>query len=176
MAADIKTKYGTDAAFTVTNLQSLASSSTRLAGWTSDAIVNTTTLALDYLVGGEFKVNNSVAPTTLKSINVFAYACYRDAAGSPVWPGIFSAGTAGTEGALTVTDDEQRDSGLVLLWSTTNDAGTGEVYSMPPKSIAQAFGGAVPQRWALFAMHDTGQALHSAGNALYYVPILGQSV
>lgn len=173
--ADFKVKYRADAALTVTNLQSLASSSTRVAGWTSDGIVNTTNLDLDYLVGGEFKVNGSVAPTDGKSIEVYAYACYRDNGGSPVWPDIFSSGTEGTEGAATVHDEEQRDCGLVRLWSCRVDTGTGEVYSMPPRSIRQAFG-VVPQRFALFVTHDTGQALNSSGNALYYVEVQEQSV
>lgn len=171
MAADFKSKYGTPAALTVTALHSLASSSTRTAGWTSAWIDNTTTLALDYLVSGEFKVNNSVAPTDKKSIEVYAYASYDGTAA----PDLFSSGTEGTEGAATVHDEEQRDCGMVLLWSATNDTGTGEVYSMPPRSIRQAFG-FVPRKFALFVTHDTGQALHSAGNALYDDPVFEQSV
>jgi hypothetical protein len=117
-----------------------------------------------------------VAPTTLTTISVYAYACYRDASGVPVWPDLFSSGTEGTEGAATIHDEEQRNCGLVLLWECIVDTGTGEVYSMPPKSIAAAFGGSVPQRFALFAVHNTGQTLHSSGNALYYVPVLAQTV
>jgi hypothetical protein len=171
--ATLKQTYVADAAFTVTNLQSLATSASRVAGWTSAAVDNTTTRALDYLVSGQFTVNTGVAPTTLKSISVYAYAAFDDA---PTWPDLFSAGTEGTEGTATVHDEEQRDCGMILLWSCTNDAGTSEVYAMPPKSIAQAFGGFVPNRFALFVTQDTGQALHSAGNALYYAPMQIESV
>ena len=172
MAADFKAKYPADAALTVTGLQSLASSTTRTAGWTSDAINNTSNLDLDVLVGGEFKVNNSSAPTTLTSIEVYAYAAYKD---DPTWPDLFSSGTEGTEGAATVHDEEQRDCGMILLWSCTIDAGTGEVYSMPPRSLRQAFG-VLPPYVALFVVHNTGQTLHSSGNALYTQRYQEQSV
>lgn len=169
MAGDLKLKYGTAAALTVTNLHSIASSSTWSAGWTSAWIDNTSALALDYLVGGEFKVNNGAAPTTGTEIRVYAYASYD----GTVSPDIFSSGTEGTEGTATVHDTEQLDAGLVFLWSTAVDTTTGDVYSMPPRSIARAFGN-VPRKFALFVAHNTGQNLHSAGNALYYDPILNQ--
>lgn len=169
--ATIKQSYGTAAAFTVTNLQSLATSALRTAGWTSAWVDNTTTLALDYLVSGQFTVNTTTAPLDAKSIEVYAYASYD----GTVSPDLFSAGTEGTEGAATVHDEEQRDCGMVLLWSCKTDASTGDVYSMPPRSIRQAFG-FVPRKWALFVTQDTNQALHSAGNALYYDPQLLQSV
>jgi hypothetical protein len=168
--ATLKQLYDTLLTLTVTNLQTLATSSTRTAGWTSAWIDNTTLLALDYLISGALKVNNGVAPTTLKSLEVWAYAKH-----GTVTPDLFSAGTEGTEGTATVHDEEQRDCGMVLLWSATNDAGTGEVYTMPPRSIRQAFG-YVPRAFALFVAHDTGQALHSADNVLYADPQFEQSV
>lgn len=174
MAGDLNLKYGTPADFTVTNLHSLATSSSRVAGWSSALVDNTSDVMLDFLVSGEFKVHNTVAPTDKKSISVYAYAAYKDVSGTPTWPDLFSSGTEGSEGAATVHDEEQRDCGLALLWSCMNDAGTGEVYSMPPRSIAQAFGGVVPQKWCLWVVQDTGQALHSSGNALYRVPIEAQ--
>lgn len=170
MAGDIKLKYGTPVTLTVTNLHSLASSSTNLAGWTSGSVDNTSNLNTDFLVGGEFKVNNSSAPTVATSIKVYAYGAYTS---TPVWPDIFSSGTEGTEGAATVHDEEQRDNGLRLLWAGVVDTSTGDVHSMPPTSIAQAFGN-VPPLWALWVVHDTGVALHSSGNALYHQPVMMQ--
>ena len=41
-------------AMTVTNLHSLASSATWIAGWSSASVTNTANLNLDYLVGGTF--------------------------------------------------------------------------------------------------------------------------
>jgi hypothetical protein len=170
MAGDIKLKYGTAAAFTVTNLHSLASSATNIAGWSSAAVDNATDLLVDVLISGEFKVSSS-APTANKGIRVYAYAAHSD---TPTWPDLFSSGTEGAQGAATVHDEEQRDCGMVPLWACVVDAGTSEVYVMPPTSLAAAFGGVVPSDWALWVVQDTGQALASSGNALHRMPVLAQ--
>jgi hypothetical protein len=170
--ADFKTKYNASVTFPATNLQALPSSSTRTEGWTSSGVDNTSTLALDYLVGGQLTVCGGAAPTDLKSLEVYAYGAFNQV---PVYPDLFSAGTEGTEGTATVHDEEQRGCGLVLLWSATIDTGSGEVYTMPPRSIRQAFG-ETPPFWAIFVTHDTGQNLHNAGNSFYLTPILVQSV
>lgn len=158
--------YGTDAAFTVTNLHSIATSATLLAGWTSGSVNNTSTLAMDYMISGRFEVNTGAAPTADTQIQLWAYSCEND---TPTWPDLFSAGTEGTEGTATVHDAEMM-SGMRLLWSTVVDANTSDVYTVPYTSIAQAFGH-VPPYFALFVTHNTGQNLHSAVNALYYMPI-----
>lgn len=168
MAGDIKLQYGTSAAFTVTNLHSLASSSTNIAGWTSVGMDNATNEYVDVLISGQFVVDNAGAATAGKSIKVYAYAAFND---TPTWPDLFSSGTEGTEGAATVHDEEQRDCGMRLLWAGLVDAGTGETYVMPPTSLAQAFGGVVPSDWALWVVQDTGQALETTGSVLYYQPV-----
>lgn len=167
MAGDIKLKYGTDATYSVTALQSLASSTTNVAGWSSVAVDNTTDLYSDYLISGQFTVSAS-APTAGKSIKVYAYGAFN---GTPTWPDLFSSGTEGSEGAATVHDEEQRDCGMRLLWAGVVDAGTSEVYAMPPTSLAQCFGGVLPSDWALWVVQDTGQALSASGNALYRQPV-----
>lgn len=173
--ADIGLKYGNAVAFTVTNLASLATSATRVAGWTSGSVQNGVDQYLDELVSGQFTVHTTVAPTANKTISVYAYAAHQGD-GTPIWPDLFSVGTEGTEGTATVHDEEQRDCGLRLLWGCTIDAGTNEVYVMPPTSVAEAFGGILPRLWALWVVQDTGQALHSAGQALYHTPVEGVSV
>lgn len=169
MAATFKLSYGTALTLTVTNLQSLASSSSFSAGWTSAWIDNTSVLALDYIVTAA--IASGTTPTA-GSVRVYVYAQHSDGSTSP---GISSAGTPGTEGTLTITDTEQRDASLVLLWSSDVDTTTNDVYTMPPRSIAQAFG-CVPRKFAIFVAHDTVAALKSSGNAVYADPILEQSV
>lgn len=170
MAGDIKLKYGTDAAFTQTNLDGIASSATWVAGWTSDAINNTSTLALDYLVSGQFQVESSGLSAGV--INVYAYACMND---SPTYPDLFSAGTEGTEGTATLHDTEIRDT-LVWIASIVTDTTASRYYSFQPVSIAAAFGGVVPAYWAIFVAQSTGTTLETTGdpNQIYYMPILSQ--
>ena len=167
MAGDIKLKYGTALTPTVTNLQSLASSSTFVAGWTSDWIDNTTTLALDQIATAQITAGTT---PTAGSVRVYAYAQHSDGSTAP---DLFSAGTEGTEGAATVTDTEMLDSGFVLLWSSDTDTGTNDPYTMPPRSIRQAFG-QVPRKWAFFIAHSMVAALKSSGNAVYVDPVLNQ--
>ena len=167
MPGDLKLKYSTALTPTVTNLQSLASSSTFLAGWTSAWIDNTTVLALDYLATANIAAGTT---PTAGSVRVYAYAQHSDGATAP---SLFSAGTAGTEGAATITDTEMRDASLVLLWSSDIDTTTNDNYTMPPRSIAQAFG-QVPRKFALFIAHDTVAALRSTLNAVYADPVLNQ--
>jgi hypothetical protein len=168
MAGDIKLQYGTSAAFAVTALHSLASSSTNVAGWSSAGMDNATTEYVDFLISGTFTLDNAGAATANKSIKVYTYAAFND---TPTWPDLFSSGTEGTDNAATVHDEEQRNCGMRLLWAGTVDAGTSETYVMPPTSLAQAFGGIVPSDWALWVVQDTGQALESTGSAMYYQPI-----
>jgi hypothetical protein len=171
MAGDILLKYGSSVAMTVTNLHSIATSSTNVAGWTSAGEDNITNCFEDYLISAQFTVDNAGAATAGKSIKVYAYAAFND---TPTWPDLFSAGTEGSQGTATVHDEEQRDCGMRLLWAGVVDAGTSEIYAMPPTSLALAFGGFVPSDWALFITQDTGQALESTGNAVYYQPVYHQ--
>lgn len=167
MAGDIKLKYGTAASMTVTAINSLATSTT--AGVTSDSINNTSTLATDYLVGGQFTMGTT--PTAGRTFRVYAYSAFDT---TPTWPDVFSSGTEGTAGAATVHDTEQLDSAFRLLWTAVVDASTGDVHAMPLTSIANAFGGSVPPYFALFFLNDTAVTMSASGHSFYYVPILYQ--
>lgn len=166
--ADYKTKYGTALTPTVTNLNSLASSSDFTAGWTSDYIDNSSVLALDYLVSAQLVTGTT---PSAGAIRVYAYAQFPNGTD----PDIFSSGTEGSQGAATVRDTEQLASALVLLWSTDTDTTSDDIHTMPPRSIAAAFG-AVPRKFALFISHNTGVALKSTTQAVYADPISGQIV
>jgi hypothetical protein len=79
-------------------------------------------------------------------IRVYLYAMLDDSNGH----GIFSAGTEGTEGTATIVDTEQRDSGLILLWSGVTDSSASDVHAMPKRSVAAAFGGTLPPKFGVF--------------------------
>jgi hypothetical protein len=172
---DIKAKYGTTATFTVTNLHSLAASSSRVAGWTSASVDNTSDLALDYLLGLTFTTHASNRQAG--QIDIWAYGAFNPT--GPVWPDLFSSGTEGTEGAATIHDTEERDSGLVLLDSVVTDDSASAVYTRGPRGLAAAFDSmTVPPLWALFIAHNiatsTNAGLASSGSAIYRTPVLAQ--
>lgn len=124
-------------------------------------------LALDHLITAAIAAGTT---PTAGSVRVYAYAQHSDGAAAP---DLFSSGTEGTEGAATIHDAEQLDSSFVLLWSSAIDTTTNDVYTMPPRSIAQAFG-YVPRKFAIYIAHDTVAALRSSVNAVYADPILEQ--
>jgi len=173
--ADIGIKYGTTVAFDVTNLGGLDSSATRVNGWTTASVDNNADNFLDYLISGSFKTATA-APGDKTTISVYAYAALNP--DTPIWPDLFSSGTEGSVGLANVHDEEQRDCGMRHLWTGTVDNGAaGEVYTMPPTSLAEAFGGVPPRLWALWVVHNFGgtSELHASDNALYRTPIEGVS-
>lgn len=171
MAGDIKLKYGTATALTQTNLDGISSSSTWVAGWTSGSIDNTSTLALDYLIGGTFTVESS--GLSAGQINVSAYAAFNT---TPTWPDVFSAGTEGTEGTATIHDTEIRDCAFRPIVGIATDTSASRAYPFPPIGIAQQFGGSVPPYFSIFVAQSTGTTLETTGdpNQVYYIPVLAQ--
>jgi len=149
-----KIAYAASSNLTVTNLHSLGSSTTLVAGWSSALVDNTTNLYLDYLVSG--KITAGTGLSDLKEIRVYAVAMLDDS----TWPDAID----GTQGAKTLTDEEIRDGFCKLLTVISTDTGAGDVYYFGPCSVAQAFGGVCPAKFCIFIVHNTGAALSSSGN------------
>ena len=149
--ADVKTAYGSSAAYTIT-LTSLASSSTLLVGRESTAISNTSNLYGDYLVGGRITMG-SVAPTVDKTIEVSLYGSVND---TPTYPDVLD----GTDSDETLTSANVKRSAVRLLERMFVDATASRVYWFGPVLIAQFFGtGALPKNHGVFVTQDSGQAL-----------------
>jgi len=154
--ADIKVAYGTAADVTIT-LASLASDTNLLAGRESAEIVNTSTLALDYLVSGRIRAGTS--PTASRSIEVWAVGSWD----GTNWPDVFD----GTESAETVTSADIKASICRLVAAMATASTSDRDYPFGPVSIASIFGGVVPPKFVLFVTHSTGVNLNStAGNHL----------
>lgn len=172
MAGDIKAKYAASSALTVTNLHSLASSQDWAAGWTSASQNNTTNAYLDMMVGGTFTTHASNRQAG--TICVYVIASLND---TPTWPATAS-GTIGTEGALSFTDTEERDSLCRLLTAITVDSSASAIYTFPQTGIAQLFGGVLPTHYAIYVAQNcsttTTAGLASSGSAIYLTPAYAQ--
>lgn len=173
MAGDIKLKYAASTtAMTVTNLHSLAASSTWVAGWSSASVTNTSNVYLDYMVSGTFTTASSNRQAG--TIEVWVMAPIND---TPTWPALAS-GTAGTEGAASFTAVEMKNSFCRLLTVITVTSTNSQIYAFPPTAIAPLFGGQCPTHWALFvtgnATTTTTAQLASSGSAMYYTPVVAQ--
>jgi len=173
MAGDIKLKYAAaSTALTVTNLHSLASSASWIAGWTSATIANTTNVYQDYMVGGTFTTHASNRQAGY--INTWVVGFLND---TPTIPAVAS-GTLGTEGAAAFADVYRRDCLVRLLSSIQVDNTASAIYTFPATGIAQLFGGVIPPAFCLFVAQNaattTAAGLASSGSALYYTPIVSQ--
>lgn len=153
--------YGTATSGTG-GINSLASSSTWLAGYEWFVIDNSTELAHDYFVDLVIRVGTT--PTANTEIRVYLAASYDGS----TYPDVLD----GTPSAETVTSAGVRDSfmklaGVGFVDATTSDRdypiqfNTGSFYTLPPKKIIT------------FVAHNTGVNLNStAGNQKYaYSPI-----
>jgi hypothetical protein len=166
--ADMKQKYGTASALTVTNLQSLASASGFLSGWTSAWIDNTSDLDFNKVVSAN--IASGTTPTA-GSVRVYFYAEHPDGTD----PDLFSSGTEGVEGTATVHDTEILDASMIMVWSTDIDTTSDQNHPMPFRSARQAFG-FMPRKFAVYIAHNTVANLKSTLNAVYVDGELGQSV
>jgi hypothetical protein len=172
MASTIKTSYPATSSVALTlGLGSLASDTNLLAGRESTAVDNTTNVDLDHLVSGTIMTGTS--PTVSTTIEVWAYASYKTASGTPTYPDVLD----GTDSAETITSANVKYSMLRLVAAITVDATTSRAYYFAPVSIAQLFG-AMPKFWGIFVTHNTAVALHAtAGNhVIEYERIQAQTV
>jgi hypothetical protein len=153
-AGDIKIAYGASSALTQTNLDGLASDTTYLAGWESDAIDNSTNLYLDYIINAKFLTESS--GVTAGEIRLYLVAELDDSS----WPDVFD----GTESTETVTDTEVRDAICRLAAITAVDTSTAQTYYLQCPSVAAVFGGTVPRKFVVFVTQGTGTTLETTGD------------
>lgn len=142
------------------NLANLGSSATLVAGRESSEIDNTTNKYLDALVQGVVSVGTT--PTANTSISVYVYGSDRSLAGS-AWPtGGGLNPLDGTDSAETFTNSGPlysmlRLGAIINVLAATSDL----AYYLAPFSVAQLFGGVMPQFWGLYVAHNTGVNLRN---------------
>ena len=155
MATRKITYSGQNLVFAATDLDSLATSSTWVAGRESSVIDNTSNLYLDALLTGRFKANNT-APTA-GQIRIYVGCLLNDTE----YPDVFD----GTGSAETVTSVDIRDSILKLAHVIVTDATSNRIYEFSGISVASLFGGIMPPKWFVFVTHSMVQTLNITGSA-----------
>lgn len=171
MAGDIKAKYAASFTIESSGYNSLAASSTRVAGYESAAIDNGAYSGgpmKDFHVAGYFKA--AAANHNAGQIDVWAIGCVND---TPTWPDVFD----GTASAETVTSVNILNSIgkpiAAILGDSTND----RVYPFGPVGIAQLFGGSVPDQFVIFVAQNiqtSTNAWAASGHLVSGTPILAQ--
>lgn len=150
--------YSAVQSMTVTNLHSLASSTT--AGWQSTVVDNTSDLYEDVHVQVIVDFANT-APANDKTLYVLAYAALETTYSDPA---------SGAEGAITLTNftnTGQNTRQIGMLPYHTQDA----VIESAIMSVGAAFGGILPIKWGLVIVNYSGAALAASGNTVKWVGI-----
>lgn len=154
----ITTEYAASSNLTITNLHSLASSQTWVAGWESGAIDNTSNKYADYLVSAKLTV--AASNNQAGEVRIYVVGMLDDS----TWPDVFD----GTESTETITDTEMRDAICKLGAATAVDSGASDVYYLGPFSVASLFGGVCPAKFVLFitgnATTTTTAQFHASAN------------
>lgn len=157
---DVKLVYASSSAQTVTNLHSLAASSTFLGGWESGAIDNTTNLYLDYRLTA--KLVTHASNRQAGTIRLYLVGPTDDSN----WPDVMD----GTESTETWTDTEERDAAAILAASIDVDNSASATYEIHVPSVASAFGGNLPKKFVIFITTDcatgTNAAFASSGSVV----------
>lgn len=157
--ATVTVNYAASATITISP-ENVASSSDWTAGVESAVVDNSTNKYVDALVSGVW--TSGTTPTANTYVHIYVYAQQDD---TPTYQDVFD----GTSSAETVTSSGVL-SGVVRRIGTLNvNANTSNrAYYLAPTSVAQAFGGVLPQRWGLFIAHNTGvNSNTTAGNHVW---------
>jgi hypothetical protein len=143
---------------TASGLASLATSSTRLAGFSLALVDNRTNLDLDNLFSLLTTVGS--APTQNTQIDVWAILARSTVSGTLAWPDTFD----GTAKAVTATSLGCLQSYGIPLKSFLVDATTSNrAYELVELSIASFNGGELPCAWQPFIAHNTGVNFNATG-------------
>lgn len=138
--ADIKAAYGSKTAVTIT-LTSLANA----AGRESTVIDNTTTKYLDLLL----RILTKGQASGTVTLDIYAYAALGDTT--------YTDGATGSDAAFTAANRLN----AVPVGSVQMNAATGPVSKM--FSVAQAFGGVLPDKVGFIFINSSGAALSATG-------------
>lgn len=151
--------YAASATITIAP-ENVATSADWTAGVESNIVDNSTNKYVDALVSGFWTAGTT--PTANTTVAIYAYAQQDD---TPTYPDVLD----GTSSAETITSAGVLSGALRLLGTLNVSANTSNrSYYLAPTSVAQAFGGILPQRWGIFIAHNTGvNSNTTAGNFVW---------
>jgi hypothetical protein len=165
--ATIKALYGTEAQAITCTLASLASGNAR----ESTVVDNTSDLFLDVLACVRITLANGGTLASDKKVYVYAYGTV-DAA-TPIYPDKVT----GSDAAITLDDPTQLKL-IGVIECASYVTATVITFTMEPTSVAQVFGGLLPEKWGIVVQNKTGIAFTSGetDKAKIYQGLKAQSV
>jgi len=175
MAGDIKAKYGASASYTFTSLNSLAGSSSFVAGGVSAVVDNTSTVALDYLVSGKITWSSTAPAAGTYSLQIWVYGNLDDI---PNYPQDGSGNNLGTDTARTFAQAVDVTNACRFLKNIDLYTTASKVYTFSGLGIASLFSPYGPPKYhGLFVTHGvtTASSTPSSGsNTITNTPVLAQ--
>lgn len=157
--SDFKTKYGSNNQAITCTITALANNGQRQ----STAVDNGSNLFLDALVHVKVKTGSSSTSST-GYVNIYAY-------GTVDGGTTYSDGASGSDGSITLTSPPNMR--LIGVMNCVADSAT---YQSGPLSIAQAFGGVLPEKWGIVVENKTGATLDASVGSAYYQGVYQQGV
>jgi hypothetical protein len=154
--ANFQWSFNASSNLTWTSLNSLASDTNLLAGASSAVVDNgASATLLEIGLTGFIKAGSS--PTANKEIDTWAWSTIDD---TPTYPDAIS----GNDATISMTSTNVLNNALSPVCSFTNDSTASRVYYRSALSLSAIFGGLMPRKWGLWAVHNTGVALASSGH------------
>lgn len=167
MSTTLKPSYIAAVSLTVTHLNSLATDSNLLAGWSSAGRDNTSDLWVDAIVSGTLKTGTS--PTASNWIELWMWEGLDD---TPTYPDTIT----GSEAAITLTSTNVKYGFGRWVQNIIVDSTSNRVYPFSFRA-ASIFNGSMPKKaWGLYFVQNTGAALNSSGNVVNILGIQYQNV
>lgn len=163
MTTTIKPSYGTATAITITTT-SLASDTALLAGRQSNQVDNTSDLAVDAIFGGT--VATTSTPTSGSVIEIWLWASWDN--------GTTRSAAAGSSDANLSCSTQGVKLMMAHAITINQDNTTARTHTFGPISVAQCFGGSMPDHWGFYVVHNTGQTL--GATAVKYTAVQYQNV
>ena len=162
--ASIKVAYAAASNLTFTSLNSLAASSSWLAGAESTAVDNTSNLYTDYLLSGKFTAG--AANNQAGTIEVGVVGLLDDS----TWPDVFD----GTDSTESITSAGVK-AGIVRIAAViAGENSASRVYYFGPVSVANLFGGSLPKKFVVWVAHNIATSTniwHTTGHQVTITPV-----
>lgn len=174
ISASAKQAFGSVDTFTITNLNSLATSAT--AGWRSAAVDNTSNLYSEYAVQLVLAAVNTAAANS-KAFFLYLYSILDTSGSDYTTTGATSGGAPdGTEGTLTFPDITANAVNLRLL-AVIPYIGTNTKIISPWIQVAPALGGLfLPPKFGFALINHSGFTIASSGNSFKGVGLYNRAV
>ena len=157
--ANILTKYGTSNQSITCTLTSLANNGQR----GSTAVDNSSNQFMDALVFLKLKSASS-GVSSVGYVNIYAY-------GTADGGTNYSDGVSGSDAGVTLTSPPN-----MRLIGQINMGANSTIYYGGPFSVAQAFGGVLPEKWGVVVENKTGQSFDATTASVWYQGVQNQVV